>query len=347
MNETPPPADAPSPPGVAERPLVAPKVVWQSAVDPMPETFLGWSIICLLSLVLAGGLSPAMRGAFVGNEPWIVRIDLWGANASQLAAIVTMLLLVHFALTAVRVARSKLLSLGAALLACVPAIFLLLAQKHPLPHVHSWRAALCAALVLLLCSQIARARPRAKYLALLSGIALLSSSLTAAQATAASRPALSQLLLATEATCCWCAVALLVLTQVWGLRRRPVVATGILGFALLLAQTASAASLDGASTGLLLVGRAVTELSPYGTLGTAAPLALSLVLASTLASLFDQRKGDALTCSFFALGVIVPATPLVISWLSLCAFYLVVLGSTSRTEPSRPGIRSPVLNVAS
>jgi hypothetical protein len=195
--------------------------------------------------------------------------------------------------------------------------------------------------VLILCSQIARGQSRAQWLALFSGVALLSSSLTAAQ-TSSSPQALLQLLLFTEALACGSALILLVITQVWRCRHRPWLAAGLLGLAFLLAQAAPAASLDGASTGLHLVGRAIAELSPYSTLGAAAPLALSLVLVSAVTSLFDRRHVDALTCSFLALGVIVPATPLVISWLTLCAYFLVVLGATPVSDGTNGLVRRSV-----
>lgn len=299
-------------------------------VDPMPWAFTLWSLSILGSLVLSRALAPALRGAFVGKERWIAIVDLTGARLSQAAAIATMLLLVHFGLSSIRVAQSKLLALGAALLGSIPAMILMLAQKQVLPHAHSWSATLCAALVLLLCSKIGAKQGVLNWISGLGGTALLCTALSAVDFRFGPGSRLLALLWTVESASTWSMALLLVFHQIWRTRTRPWMMPSLLAFAFLLSTCAQAAGRADSTPGLLLIGRSVFELSPYATLGSAAPFALCTVFSCALVNAFARRSSlEHLVSSLLALGILVPASPLVVAWLTVCGFFVVVLGESN------------------
>jgi hypothetical protein len=304
-------------------------------IDPMAWAFVLWTVAIFASLIVSRALSPALRGAFVGRGNWIA--DYLGARLSQLAAVTSIFLLVHLGLTAIRASKSKLMATGAGLLGTVPSMILMLAQKGPLPQAHGWAAALCAAFALFLCSRIARTSPAARWIMVLASLNFLCTALAATEFQFGGDPRLLSLLAALESLSATGAVTLLILELLWVTRKRPWLMPLVFGICLLLAVSATASSRIDASPGLLLIGRAVSELAPHSDLGDLAPFAISSVLASVLVGLLYRPSSlERLACSVLVLGVLVPTSPLVTAWVTVCAFFLVVLGgnpqSTARTS---------------
>lgn len=311
---------------MSRTPSHTPEPIAPPVVHPLVWGLQLWSFSALLSLTLAGGVSPALRGAFVGADAWILRVDHAGQLTSQVAAITTTLLLVQLGVMAISAARSPWFGLSAALSGAVPTFLLFFAYKATMPGVFTWISAVATALTLLLCALITGTRHRLHKVTLLSGLAILGVALSHFEAPSKWLPLtvpLGRGLTVVAGAACLA----LHFSLVHALSRKRLwfpVALG--GAAVLLGASANAATRPDVSEVLVVVGRAVTALSPTDIWGEAGPYLFSLAYLSAFSCLFVRQGSlSVVVSSWIALGTVIVTTPLICGWLTLCAFATVLL----------------------
>jgi len=293
-----------------------------------------WALSALLSLLLGGGLSRAIRGAMVGGEHWIARVDHVANSISQVAALGTSLLLVHMALLNVRTSSRLLVSLVAVLFACPPAIILFQASKMPVFHLFGTVGIVCAGASLLLCALQARTAASLQLSIFVGGLTLLATALRAISLGKTSWSLVELSAHGAQYFLIWATVALSLGQLLWAERRAPWKGAVLLGSALLLAATIPIASNPNAAPALVLLGRTLSEIAPYSALGPSAPLALSLALLGLVGSLSSTRGTlSRMVIALIALCAVSPHTPLVTAWFTLCGFTSAVIAAHRSSEP--------------
>lgn len=290
------------------------KVAWACRV---------WVLTFVFSLVVADGLAPGLRGAFIGAGPVIGRAYLLGSYLTQFAAVLGLFLIVYLGVLATRACRSFLVGTGVALLGVIPAAVLYHAIRDPLPSMLGAVAAAIVACIVLGCATQSRAGAALRTVSVLCSAALLvrvvgyllmekgvSSVPIAALAHSAS--ALS-----------WVALALMFLCV--ASKHRPLTAALVLGGSFVPAVASRAAvSFADLHRGFSILGHTTLELTPTGTLSHSYGITLALALASlsviSRAASVPLIAGAVLVvCMFSAI------TPLGCAAITLCSYLLVIL----------------------
>lgn len=280
-----------------------------------------WGLVVWAAVVVGAALAPGLRGADVGLDRVIARVDLGAAILGQAAAIVTYLLLVHVALHLVRRARPWPLAVLAVAPLVVPGLLLISAQRLDLPAHFLLSGALATWLsTLALTFSSTVDRPRRSALFLLS-TALFAR--TAALFLVRDRPDSSWLPPAElAATSFALALGGLAYFEMLRQERRSLpVSVGILGLAVLASASLHGATLHGADRAVVVVGRGLGELvgPPQGV-----PLALVgfVVGAALLVALrgLVTRRGERFgSVALVALLLLLPLGPLSLAALALGA----------------------------
>ncbi len=297
-----------------------------SWVSPLIWGLQLWALSALLSVTLAGGLSPALRGAFVGADTWILRVDHAGQLATQAAAITTTLLIVQLGVTAVSAARSPWFGFSAALMGTVPTFLLFFAYKAPLPGVLTWISTVATGVTLTLCAGIAVSSPHLRFIVLTSGLATLAAALSTAEISGGWEElafSIGQGLRVLFGVAC---LGLSLWDHFLHHKKKPWVPALLLGFSLLLGATTSAARAPDASGAVLVMGRSIDALASGGVWGGAGPFLISLAYLTVFGALF-ARPGSLvrLVSAWIALSTVLTPSPLVCGWLTLLGFAAVVL----------------------
>lgn len=295
-------------------------------VLPLAWALQLWVVAMVTSLLLAGGLSGALRGAYVGAESAILLTDHASALTSQAAAICTTLLLIYMGLMSARAARSLILGAGAALLGVVPTLLIFYAHRFSLPHLYTWMSALCAGLVLLLSASQARSNTRVRAILAFAGMTLLSAVLRTYPLVDRPHPVLLRLGSGLEISFAWLTILSVTALHLTTPRFKPVRGALLFGLALLLAATASTSAEPGVSEWLLLSGRALAELTSSSPIGPSGSLAFSLSLLVLFSSLLSQPSSfSQVVCGVLALCAVSPLSPLTIASMTLCGYCSVVI----------------------
>lgn len=294
-------------------------------VHPLVWAIQLWVVASVISLVLSVGLSRALRGAYVGAEPWIIHIDHSAALTSQVAAICTTLLLVYMGLLSARASKNLVIGLGGALLGVVPTLLVFYAHRFAMPQIYTWIAAVSGGSALLVSAHQSRNNHLMRVIVALGGLTLLSAALRAGGLSGSGAPLLAEVGSVLQSFFAWCAFITAAYFHLWFPKRKPLRAALLFGGTVLLAATAGAATENATPRWILLTGRAIGELSSSGVMWTGGSVAFSgalLLMGSTLLS----RPGSlmALVSSILALCCFAPTSPLVIAWMTLCGYIAVV-----------------------
>ena len=132
-----------------------------------------WAAVWLISLLLKAGISPALRGAFVGADGFIQFSEHAGNFFSQAAAISTSTMLIILALSSLRAGSKLMLRLLLLLTASLPTALLFIAQRATLPHAATGVSAICAGSVVLLGTLLSQVRGAPRWIAICCGFSLI------------------------------------------------------------------------------------------------------------------------------------------------------------------------------
>lgn len=336
------PSEAPGNPLPAESLAPASLVPETRVVSPIIWALQLWTVASFASLILAGGLSPALRGAFVGNDEWILRVDHAAALTSQVAAMCTTVLLIYMGLLVTRASRTLGIGIGAALLGIAPTMIVFYAHRLTLPQFHGWISAICASLSLLLCASQVRGHKMAQAVVLSGGAAYLFTAFRTGGMTGDGSELASLLSTPAAALGGIFTLTFASLRHLVTRGRKPLRAAVLLGLAILCAATVPASSLPNVPDWALVVGRTIGNLAPKAVFLGLAPFAISFALISLVSTLLS-RPGSLtqLLCSLIALGVLAPATPLVSAWLTLCGYSVVVSCWQPEHSPPTAALHPP------
>lgn len=311
------------------------------AVHPLVWAIQLWVVATVTSLLLSVGLRSALRGAYVGAESAIIRVEHASALSSQVAAISTALLLVYAGLVSMRAAKSALLGMGAALLGAVPTLMVFYAHRFAMPQIYTAFSAVCGASVLILCATQARTNTAARTIVALCGLVLASAALRAFPMGDTGSPVVTRIGTALQTFFAWCAVLAVLAFHLSVPRLKAVRGALLFGGTVLLGATASAATEPGVQRWILLTGRALHELGASSQMGSVGPLAFSCTLLVLFSALFSRPNSLAqVVCSILALCAVSPLSPLTIATMTLCGYCLVIIcwvpdtGLKSSAEPA-------------
>lgn len=302
-------------------------------VHPIIWALQLWTVTSLLSLLVAPGLSEALRGAFVGGQAWILGIDDLAARLSQVAALCTTALLVYFALLCARASRHFLIGIGAALFGAAPTMVVFYAHKSVLPQMLTWVAALSGSFALLLAATQIKKHASAQTVAVSGGVTLLATALRTGGLTGDGSHFWSLLGGSLAGLSSLLALGSALFVHLWSQKKRPWSGALLFGATLVLALTVPASSSLDTPDWILLTGRSLRNLAPETVLGAAAPWAISSALLLVIFTLFARPASlVGLLAAFLALCCLAPASPLVIAWMTLCGYALVVCTWTPTDE---------------
>lgn len=294
-------------------------------VDPAEPLIRIWALLYFLSALFAVGVTPALRGTWVGIDRWIERLDQFTSLTSQATAVLTTLLLVHFAQVTVRTVRPLPLVLLAALLGAVPALFLIAAQKLALPSAaHLLTGGASSALLLLAFLRERSTLSPPRVLLLLALLVCGAKTLTQYWFSITSPTKWLVLFLAIG----FCASLLLTALTWWlyarGSESKRLFTVIAAGLTVLLARTVEASSFRGVADWIVLTGRSLIELR--GPAAFPAPGVVTLLLAGTLLAglwvTLSSRDLLAHLAAALALSAFLPLSPLVVAAFALSGFAL-------------------------
>lgn len=295
-------------------------------VHPLAWAIQLWVVATVTSLLLSGGLTSALRGAYVGAESTIVVLDHASALTSQVAAICTTLLLIYVGLMSARASSSLTLGVGSALLGAVPTLLVFYAHRFSLPHIYTWMSALCAGGTLLLSATQARNSGPVRAVLALASLTMLSAVLRTYQLFDSSSPILSRLGSGLQLSFAWLTIVTATILHLSSPNWKPLRGALLLGLALLLAQTTSASTQPGAPRWILLSGRALSELTSGSQMGAGGSLAFSLSILLLFSAVVSRPNSFShVLCGVLALCVTVPFSPLTIATMTLCGYCAVVI----------------------
>jgi len=294
---------------------------------------MSWVLIWLFGLFLKAGLSPALRGAFVGSDPWIMFAEQLGDFFSQLTAVSTSTLIIVLGLAALRADAQLLLRLSAVLSASLSALVLFLAQRTVLPYFAIGLAVFCAGLVVVLAAfQLRRADTGRWVLALCGGSVLLKTveefagRLSLGPELVQVATALAQLF----------SLAGIVLALHLFHRSRPLKTAVLVGLGCFLGLASARAGLID-SPPLFLIARVLDEMANNDDVARTAGWIFSCVAVIFCANLYSQRRSPT---GMLLLSVLLvshcPLTPLTAGILTLSGVLTLVLAVPPTAYPTRP-----------
>lgn len=295
-------------------------------VHPLVWAIQLWVVATATSLLLAVGLSGALRGAYVGAESIISKVDHAAALTSQVAALATTLLLIYAGFMSARAAKSFSLGVGAAVLGAVPTLMVFYAHRFAMPQIYTWFSAVCAASVLVLCATQIRTKSAVRSLIAFGGLALASATLRTFPLGETESPVLVQIGATLQVFFSWCIVVSAIAFHLLTPTPKALRASILIGVTVLLAATAAAAAEPGASPWVLLTGRALFELTETGVMGKSGSLAFSGTLTALLSALLSRQGSlTQVICALLALCVVSPLSPLTIATMTLCGYFAVIV----------------------
>jgi hypothetical protein len=283
-----------------------------------------WALFYLSAQVLTSGLTPGLRGAFVGAGALIHRTLLLGNGLSQFCALLSLFLLVSLALRTVTSGRSPILGGLAAFLSAVPTTVLYHAGRGELPSKVTFFAAITASMIGLLCAIHSRTLPIFRALLSLCALSLFANTWGYFLLEHDAPLALTRGVAGLRVALAGAALLMLYLNCV---RTRPAwLGAVLLIFGFLPAGAAhTVQSGVAASRTVSLVGRTVNELG--GTPGDfAQAYAFCLALLMALFAAVSPRSALPVVCaSLLVLSAFSAVTPASAAAVALCSYALVVL----------------------
>lgn len=283
-------------------------------------------IATVTSLLLSVGLSSALRGAYVGAESTITRVDHASALTSQVAALCTTLLLIYAGFISARASKSLALGVGAAVLGAVPTLVVFYAHRFSMPLIYTWSSALCGACALVLCATQARTNSQVRAIVAFGGLALASATLRTFPLGETASPVLIQLGTLLQGFFSWCTFISVLVFHLSTPRLRVLQGSLLFGATVLFAATASASTEPGSPRSVLLLGRALAELTDTSVLGPAGFVAFSGTLLALFSTLLSRPNSLAqVICAVLGLCVVSPLSPLMIATMTLCGYFAVII----------------------
>jgi hypothetical protein len=275
---------------------------------------------------LSSGLSSALRGAYVGAESTILKVDHAAALTSQVSAICTTLLLVYAGLVSARAAKSLSLGIGAAVLGALPTLMVFYAHRFTMPQIYTWFSALCGASALVLSSTQARTQNRVRAIVAFGGLALAAAVLRTFELGESESPLLVRIGTLLQNFFSWCTILAVTVHHLCGPRWKAMRGAVLFGAAVLLAATAAASTEPGAPLWVLLTGRTLHELTSTSVMGASGPLAFSTALVVLISTLLSRPSSlSQVVCGVLALCVMSPLSPLTIAAMTLCGYCAVII----------------------
>ncbi len=305
------------------------------SIPPRYSSLLfAWMLTWLAGLFLKAGVSPALRGAFVGADRFIRWSETAGNFFSQVTAVSTSTLLIVLSLASLRVDSKLVLRLVVALCASLPTAIVLLAQRSTLPYFATSLAAVSTGLVLLLGTLLSSRRDAMTWILLLCGLAVMGQG---------GKQFLTGFVLSEDlskigqhfsiyASGAATFVALLHLSG----RRRPLKSALILGGGVLLGL-ASAHHGTITSPTLFVIGKSLAEITQSASDGANSAWLFSTVLLLLVANLslgFRHPEKMIVTCVLLAAHA--QLTPLTAGVIALGGVVLVLVHGTKTPQPLSP-----------
>lgn len=294
------------------------------------SALLIWAVLWLPALLLKAGLGPALRGAFVGADRWVLYADHAGNFFSQVTAVSTSTLLVVLGLSGLRSETKLLLRLSSALSAALPTAILFLAQRTTLPHLASAVAALLSGLVLLLGTNATHFPSKLRWSFLLSGGCVIA---RACAQFAWGMPMDGLVTAAASAFASICSISALVL-GLWYLYDGALKTAVVLGLGLLLGiASGHAGTLH--STALFLVAQTIRGMADSAALGAATYVQFSIAALSAVAHFGTWRTDPRrFALSIVLLTIHTSLAPLPCSVIALAGIFLLVIYGADSPQAS-------------
>ena len=284
--------------------------------------FSAWAFVWVSSLLLKSGLSPALQGAFVGAGPWISFTDHSGNFFSQAAAVSTSTMLIVFALGSLRIGSGLILRLATAVLASLPTVILIIAQRAALPSFVTSLAVASAGLVLVLSTLHVALRPGVRFVFLLCGFSVILDALAQNYFKGTFNNAL--LMVSQQLSWTFSSLAVGVAFFIFH-RRTPLKAALVLGAGSLLALISANAALISSPLPLLLA-RGVDEMALNRTGDHSLNWQFSIVMVMMLSNLHVWRNSP---CLLLLLNALLAShaqlTPLTSSIIALSGIALLAV----------------------
>lgn len=291
-----------------------------------------WSVVYVSSWLIGAGLSPAVRGAFVGAARIIRWLDLVSGSFSQLTALASLYLLVVLAIRSVQPSKNISLGVATALCGSIPAAVVFHASRGELPAAVAIFSAFFASLTAISCAF--QRGLKAKDALILGAAGAHHLLLCLALTWGAEGPSqVARLLALLSQLVGWGALLFVGFSYAAEQHRRPWRTAGLLGLTILLSKAAGAEHSIDPPVWLVVLARSINRLSAFGPNSGAALVGISFSLLLYVFTVTARRAALAtviqtllVLCCFSAL------TPACSAALTVCAFSTLVFADRSKTS---------------